>query len=302
MRVSKPTKIIDFHQHVFWHKRDDAGLVANLDEHDIAQAVLLNWDLSFIEGDTGSDTGFNPAAGSPNHFHPGIPLSDLVLAKRTYPDRFILGYAPHPVSPNFLGRLEAAIEMYDVRVCGECKFRLGLDDPRMLEMFTLAGKKGLPAVIHLDIPYVPDGQGGRKYDPQWYGGTVDNLERALQACPQTIICGHGPGFWREISGDASIAPGGYPSGPVVPGGKVITLLDRYPNLYCDLSAGSGCNALKRDTAFGRDFLLRYHQRILFARDYYDGNLNAFLQSQNLPQDVSENIYHRNAERLLRIKS
>ena len=37
--------LIDSHQHVFWHGRDDAGLVADLDEFGIDFAWLLSWDM-----------------------------------------------------------------------------------------------------------------------------------------------------------------------------------------------------------------------------------------------------------------
>lgn len=36
--------LIDSHQHVFWHGRDDVGLVADLDAHGIEKAWLLTWD------------------------------------------------------------------------------------------------------------------------------------------------------------------------------------------------------------------------------------------------------------------
>ena len=46
--------------------------------------------------------------------------------------------------------------------------------------------------------------------------------------------------------DADTAGGGYPRGPVTEGGRLYRLFDRYPNLFADLSAGSGLGALKRD--------------------------------------------------------
>ena len=85
------------------------------------------------------------------------------------------------------------------------------------------------------------------------------------------------------------------------GGRLPELFDQYPNLCADLSAFSGLNALKRDPAHGRSFLLRYSRRLLFARDFYDGRLHEFLQTLDLPQEAAEDIYHRNAERLLRIQ-
>ncbi|PIP15908.1 MAG: amidohydrolase, partial [bacterium (Candidatus Ratteibacteria) CG23_combo_of_CG06-09_8_20_14_all_48_7] len=47
------------------------------------------------------------------------------------------------------------------------------------------------------------------------------------------------------SGDGQYDKTAYPAGKVVPGGKVVAMLRHYPNLYGDLSAGSGLNALKR---------------------------------------------------------
>jgi hypothetical protein len=141
-------------------------------------------------------------------------------------------------------------------------------------------------------------EGKPVYQPRWYGGTVDNLERALQACPETIFIGHAPGFWREISGTAAAEPGAYPSGPVAPGGRVEALLGAYPNLYADLSAGSALTALRRDPAASVRLLEKFPDRFLFARDYYGGELPELLATLKLSQPTVEKICHENAERLV----
>ena len=79
---------------------------------------------------------------------------------------------------------------------------------------------------------------------------------------------------------------------------MLHLLDTYPNLYADLSAGSGLTAISRDPEFGKQFLIRYQDRLLFARDYVDGRLMEFLQSLNLEPAVFDKIAYRNAQRLL----
>jgi predicted TIM-barrel fold metal-dependent hydrolase len=192
--------------------------------------------------------------------------------------------------------------MYDVRVCGEWKCRLTLDDPRCVELYRYCAEHGLAVQLHIDIPWYRDPATGKPvYDKFWYGGAIDNLQRALAACPRTIFLGHGPGFWREISGDADQAGPGYPKGKVTPGGKVIRLMDEHPNLWGDLSGFSGLNSLSRDAEHAVKFLLAYHQRLLYARDDYNNNLQEFLSSLDLPQDVAESIYHRNAERIYRIQ-
>lgn len=302
--MASPTRIIDSHQHVFWHGRDDAGLVADMDAQGIDKAVLLTWYTMDSLDERGYTGVFNPIHAVAGHLHAGMPFSDVVTAARRYPDRFLTGYAPDPTEPRALDWLAAAVKMHGIRVCGEWKFRLTMDDPRCIEIFRFCARANLPVVFHLEVPYIADAEtGGMRYHKTWYGGTADNLERALQACPETVFLGHGPGFWRYISGDAESDPtDGYPPGPVTAGGRLKVLLERYPNLMGDLSAGSGRNALARDPAHARQFLLGYHDRLLFARDNYDGKLHEFLQSQDLPEEVTEDIYHRNAERLLRIES
>lgn len=294
---TQPQRLVDAHQHVCWHRRDDRGLVANLDEHGIAYAWLLTWEIPPRE-DYHDHTIFNPLHTRPDGTHAGIPLADALLARDRHPDRFVLGYCPDPLRADASQLLRAAVAMHGVRICGEWKFRLPIDDPRCLELLRTAGELKLPVPLHLDVPYYPNPAGRPVYDPKWYGGTVDNLERALQACPETLILGHAPGFWREISTDAGIRPEAYPGGPVTGPGRIQELLDRYPNLYGDLSAGSALNALRRDPAHAVAFLTRYHDRLLFARDDYNHDLYGFLQPLDLPTAVRDDLCWRNAEKLV----
>jgi predicted TIM-barrel fold metal-dependent hydrolase len=76
------------------------------------------------------------------------------------------------------------------------------------------------------------------------------------------------------------------------------LLDAYPNLFADLSAGSALTALRRDPAHACRFLTRYADRLLFGRDFYGDGLITFLSSLDLPLDVRSRILHENAERLV----
>ena len=85
---------------------------------------------------------------------------------------------------------------------------------------------------------------------------------------------------------------------MTPGGRLWKYLDRYPNLHCDLSAGSGLRALRRDPRVARRFLIKYHTRCLFGRDYFDDALYTFLQSCKLPPHVWDCITHENALRLV----
>ena len=89
-------RLIDVHQHVFWHGRDDRGLIADMDAHGIAQAWLLTWEEPLEE------TGYNYARVlDPRYKVLGDASGHSVASNRAVPvpDRFIPGYCPHPRSP-----------------------------------------------------------------------------------------------------------------------------------------------------------------------------------------------------------
>ena len=58
----------------------------------------------------------------------------------------------------------------------------------------------------------------------------------------------------------------YPKYPVREEGVVPGLFRRYANMWGDLSAGSGYNALARDRSFGVQFILEFQDRLLFGTD------------------------------------
>lgn len=288
--------ITDTHQHVFWHGRNDAGLIADMDTHGIDLAWLLTWEVpdsaTYIDSIVYNRV-LDPLRSRSNGIPSGVTLEHVMVAHTKYPGRFLPGYCPDPEHPKAPDLFEAACDIHGVRICGEWKFRMLIDDPRSLELFRAAGRRKAPVVLHLDVPYL-----GGAHCANWYGGTVDNLARALEACPETIFIGHAPGFWRELSGDAANCPDAYPDGPLVPGGRIGAMLDRYPNLMADLSAGSALRALKRDTGFTSEFLEKYSDRLIFGRDYYGGELLEFLNGLELSPETKTKIFHENARRLV----
>ncbi len=59
---------------------------------------------------------------------------------------------------------------------------------------------------------------------------------------------------------------GYPDGPIKPGGLTDGNLRAFPNLYADMSANSGNNALSRDKGFAKDFVARHKDKLIFGSD------------------------------------
>ena len=160
-------KKIDTHQHVFWHGRGDEGLVTDLDEHGIEKAWLLTWEILPFEHSPHYTEVLNPVRVRDDGTLEGIPLEDLLIAARRYPERFVLGFCPHPLAGDAAARLRSAVKMYGVRVCGEWKCRIPFDDPRCIRLFRAAGELGLPVVLHLDVPFLPDSQGKPAYQDAW---------------------------------------------------------------------------------------------------------------------------------------
>lgn len=292
-----PFSIIDSHQHVFWHGRDDTGLVRDMDEHGISKAWLLTWEIAPDEFVPGHNQWLNPCHRRSDGSNRGILLEDLLRARDRYPDRFSIGYCPHPLSREPAEALRHTVEMYDVKICGEWKFRILLNDPRSIELFRAAGECRIPVVLHMDPPWLPDETGKPVYRPNWYGGRHENLRDVLSACPDTIFIGHAAGFWRGISSDHDQDSSAYPSGPVTRPGPVQDLLDSFPNLFADLSAGSGLGALRRDPGHARQFLTTYADRLLFGRDSYGSELLDFLKTVDLPEASFQKILFQNARKL-----
>lgn len=292
-------RIIDSHNHIYYCGLGPEAVIGELDAFGIERAWILSWYLPPSEHVPGSHRNFNPRNARPDGTHGGSTFGDVIEAMQRFPDRFIGGYCPCPHEGSGADEFEAAVVMHGVKVCGEWSYRMLLDDPRALQLFQRAGELACPVVLHLDVPFLPDGEGGQVYATNWYGGGVVPLERTLQACPDTTFVGHAPGFWRSISGDEGQEPATYPAGPVTPGGEVIRLLDTYDNLWADLSAGSGLGAMRRDLDHAHRFIETYQDRLMFGRDAPGDDLRRFLlQEMDLSEEIRRKLFHENAIRLV----
>jgi predicted TIM-barrel fold metal-dependent hydrolase len=98
-----------------------------------------------------------------------------------------------------------------------------------------------------------------------YNTGYPQFDKVLRAYPRTKFIGHGDLFWANISADVP-ADRGYPGGPIKPGGLTDKWLSDFPNLYADMSANSGNNALSRDTGYSRGFIERHKDKLIFGSD------------------------------------
>lgn len=283
--------IIDVHNHPDWHGHDLNRFLENMQMYHIDKTWLLSCEIP-IDEYSPEDIQYMPDAG----VNGPIPFARCLSYAERAPENFILGYARDPRRPGAIDRLKAAINIYGVRIYGELKLRMMYDNFDAICMYRFCGENGLPVIVHIDYEI----DTGTKYPRPnwWFGGGIEALERAVRACPDTIFIGHAPGFWSHISADDQYNKVSYPTGKVVPGGKLIDMLNKYSNLYCDISAGSGCNALKRDPEFARLFLMEFQDRVLYGRDNFSNIHQEFLSTLGLPISVLEKIYSGNALKLV----
>lgn len=280
--AAPPMKYADCHVHLTqgWSSRPyltRESLLSWMDEHNVGQAVVL------------------PLV-SPEAWY--YPISTDWVLEQTRPCRDrLVPFCDFDPRATYLSEKELmyALEAYlkaGARGLGEHKCGVPIDDPNNLKIFRACSRFKLPVLLHMDTIRNTDEPG------------LPGLERALQAAPEANFIGHATTFWSSISG--GLAPAdlrGYPKTPVKPGGALDRLMDKYPNLYGDLSAGSGLNALRRDPDFGRAFVERRADRLLFGTDYLAEGQQvdqfAFLDQLDLPADVQEKVFRDNLQKLLR---
>jgi predicted TIM-barrel fold metal-dependent hydrolase len=158
---------------------------------------------------------------------------------------------------------------------GELKYHVAADGPELRRIYDLAAELRVPLLIHFqEVDHFP-GEG------TWSTGFARTFEAILKAYPRTTFIGHADAFWANVSADYR-NEAAYPSGPISPGGVTDKWLGDYPNLFGDLSANSGNNAMSRDPAFTARFLERHQDKLLFGSDCgcSDGHGGGVSQNNN----------------------
>ncbi|MBQ8432610.1 MAG: amidohydrolase family protein [Clostridia bacterium] len=257
----------------------------------------------------GIEKGVEMSRLAPERMHDPITSRDARALVESYPET--LGWWFCALDPRMANNsprddLSYYLDFFKergARGVGELQANLYIDDPRMMNLFYHCQKCDLPVTIHFGRL----GEGCGVADDLG----LPRLERVLQEFPDLKILAHAMTFWSEIGADVTEENrNGYPTGRIEREGRVSELLRRYPNLYCDLSAKSGLNALTRDAEFAYGFLEEFYGQILFATDISSPKtihgtakrLTDFLddayQTGNLSHKAYQHICRENALQLL----
>jgi len=268
--------VIDIHQHTNYAGRTDKELIAHQQAMGITKTILL-------------------PAGSKYGLAAGCGGNDTVVAlAKAYPEKFLFFANELPDIPETKSVLERFLKAGAIGI-GEQKFHVECDSKPMQLVADIAKDHGVPVLMH--------------FQHNVYNLGFERFYKMIEMYPTVNFIGHAQTWWGNIdkNHDQSVM---YPKGPVVPGGITDRLLANYPNIYGDLSAGSGLNALLRDEDHARDFLKRHQDKLLYGSDCDDrvGTGKACSGSQQLatvrrlaPDAVAvQKMLHDNAVRLLKI--
>lgn len=281
--------IVDIHQHVNYLGRPPEGLLAHQRGMGVTTTVLLPSGRAVATESThqGKSNGLDAGA------HGNEACARFAEANPGF------RYGANEV-PDIDGAI-AEIERYLKRgaiVIGEQKFGVECDAPAMQRVYELAQAYGVPVLMHWQF--------GR------YNMGFERFYRMLEKYPKVAFIGHAQTWWANIDkghADQSVL---YPKGPVTAGGLTDRYLGDYPNMFGDLSAGSGLNALTRDEAFTRDFLVRHQDKLLYGSDCNDRDgggpkcqgARTIETIRRLAADrpIERKLLYENARRVLRISA
>ena len=243
-RQASAGPIIDIHQHLGYSGRPDEVLLAHQRAIGATTTILLPAGGPTMRPSThaGVANGLQVQA---------LGNEDCYQFVRAHRDGFLFGANEVPD----LAQATREIERYlkrGAKVIAEQKFGVECDSPEMQKIYVLAGEYNVPVLMHWQF--------------KMYNYGFERFHKMLEKFPRVNFLGHAQTWWANIDRNHSDQTVLYPKGPVTHGGLTDRYLTDYPNIYGDLSAGSGLNALTRDEDFAEDFVTRHRDKLLFGSD------------------------------------
>ncbi len=281
-------QIIDIHQHLGYSGRSDEDLLAHQRAMGVSKTILL-------------------PAGRPAHTpstHNGVSnglqaqcLGNAACYRfaKAHPRHYFFGACEVPDLPDAVQEIEKYLNLGGV-VIGELKFGVECDSPEMQRLYQVAADYRVPVLMHW------------QYDMYNYG--FERFHAMLDKYQKTTFIGHAQTWWANIDKNYKNQSGLYPKGKVTPGGLTDRYLSDYPNMYGDLSAGSGLNAFTRDEDHAREFIRRHQDKLLYGSDCNDhdgqgskcsgAQMIAAVRRLSPTKDTARKLLYQNARRVFRI--
>lgn len=268
--------VIDIHQHTHYWGRSDEDLIRHQRALGATRTILL-------------------PAGSKYGLEADCYGNDSVLAlARKYPKEFVFFANEVADLSNARPAIEKFLKAGAIGI-GEQKFFVDCDSKHIELIAALARDYDVPVLMHF--------QHGK------YNTGFERFHKMLEKFPKVNFIGHAQTWWGNIdrNHDQTVL---YPKGKLTPGGLTDRWLADYPNLYGDLSAGSGLNALLRDEEFTQAFFTRHQDKLMYGSDCQDADTKVkecsgikcleAVRRLSPNRKVERKILFENARRVLKI--
>jgi predicted TIM-barrel fold metal-dependent hydrolase len=279
--------IIDIHQHLGYSGRPDDVLLTHQRAMGITTTILLPAGRSVSSPSThdGVSNGLQAQC-----------LGNEACRQFVMAHRKDYRFAANEV-PDVAGAIQE-IERY-LKLGGlliaEQKFGVECDSQAMQNIYALARDHRVPVLMHWQF--------------QMYNYGFERFGKMLEKYPRVNFLGHAQTWWANIDKNNADQTVMYPKGPVTPGGLTDRYLADYSNMFGDLSAGSGLNALTRDEDFARDFIERHQDKLIYGSDCSDhvGSGNACQGAQTIAairrlspsKTIERKLLYGNAKKMFR---
>ncbi|WP_421826468.1 amidohydrolase family protein [Larkinella sp.] len=280
--------IIDIHQHTDYMGRTHDQLIAHQRAMGVTTTILLPagtpaFGMSTHKGESnglqakcsGNETCYNLA--------------------RQHPTEFRFGANEVPDLPDATVEIEKYLKR-GAPIIGESKFGVKCDSPEMQRIYELAQSYRVPVLMH--------------WQYGMYNHDFARFHTMVEKYPKVNFIGHAQTWWANIDKGHQDQTVLYPKTSVTPGGITDRLLSDYPNVYADMSAGSGLNALLRDEEHTRGFLDRHQNKILYGSDCLDtaghgptcqgSQTIAAIRRLSPSKTIERKILYENSKKLFRL--
>jgi uncharacterized protein len=268
--------IIDIHQHTAYSGRSNEELIQHQRDMGVSRTVLL-------------------PAGRAYSLAVGAGGNDSVVAlARQYPKEYVFFANELPDIPETKTVLEKYLNMGAIGI-GEQKFYLDCDSKYIDLIADIATHYQVPVLQHFEFGA--------------YNLGFEKFYKILERHPKVNFIGHAQTFWGNIDKnlDQKVL---YPKTKVTPGGLTDRWLSEYPNLYADMSAGSGLNALLRDEDNARQFLQRHQDKLIYGSDCNDRKAGSAkctglkqietIKRLSATPAIAAKIFNKNARKIMKV--
>ena len=269
-------EIIDLHQHTNYSGRNDQRLLGH------QKALGVSWTVLLPAGrlyGLAANCGGNKS------------VRKIVVKNPRHYIHFANEIADHP---ECIETIEAYLKKGALGI-GEQKFRVECDSKHISRIAELAEEYDVPILMH--------------FEHGNYNTGINRFHKILEKHSKVNFIGHAQTWWGNIDKN-HVQSVMYPKGKVTPSGISDRLLLDYPNMFGDLSAGSGQNALIRDEKHAVEFIKRHQDKLIFGSDCNDiigrgpsciGARTIEIIRRLIPnRKIQDKLFSGNARRIIRI--